>query len=64
MEPKAVKDLDFQRYNAACAAALAGSGRGHDTGKLKDDELARLRKQALDWLRADLVLHAETFARG
>ena len=42
------------RYNAACAAALAGCGQGQDAGKLDDKERAHLRKQALDWLRADL----------
>jgi tetratricopeptide (TPR) repeat protein len=42
------------RYNAACAAALAGRGRGEDAGGLGQPERARLRGQALDWLRADL----------
>ncbi len=47
------------RYDAACAAALAGSGQGRDTGKLNDAERAVLRQQALDWLRADLTIHAK-----
>jgi eukaryotic-like serine/threonine-protein kinase len=42
------------RYNAACAAALAGGGQGTDADKLKEQERARLRKQAVAWLRADL----------
>jgi serine/threonine protein kinase/Flp pilus assembly protein TadD len=42
------------RYNAACAAALAGCGRGEDEKDLGQKERARLRRQALDWLRADL----------
>jgi serine/threonine protein kinase/Flp pilus assembly protein TadD len=42
------------RYNAACAAALAGCGGGEDAAKLTDAERAGLRKQALDWLRADI----------
>src|SRR5262249_48397493 len=42
------------RYNAACAAALAGCGQGKDADKLNAKERARLRRQALDWLRADL----------
>jgi Flp pilus assembly protein TadD len=42
------------RYNAACAAALAGCGQGKDADKLDDEQRARLRRQALDWLRADL----------
>jgi Tfp pilus assembly protein PilF len=44
------------RYNSACAAALAGAGQGNDSSRLDARERARLRKQALDWLRADLVL--------
>src|SRR5262249_42911465 len=40
------------RYNAACAAALAGAGQGEDGAKLDDKERARWRKQAVDWLRA------------
>src|SRR5262249_13062402 len=43
------------RYNAACAAALAGCGQGNDAAKLDDKERSRLRKQALEWLRADLA---------
>jgi tetratricopeptide (TPR) repeat protein len=43
------------RYNAACAAALAGSGAGEDAAKLTDAERVALRKQALEWLRADLA---------
>jgi tetratricopeptide (TPR) repeat protein len=42
------------RYNAACAAALAGCGAGADAARLSDVERAGLRKQALDWLRPDL----------
>jgi superkiller protein 3 len=42
------------RYNAACAAALAGTGAGEDAARLTDAERAGLRNQALDWLRADL----------
>jgi eukaryotic-like serine/threonine-protein kinase len=43
------------RYNAACVAALASRGQGADAGKLDDKERARLRKQAVAWLRADLA---------
>src|SRR5262249_3925379 len=54
-EPKLADDLDAgHRYNAACAAALAGCGQGKDAGHLDDKERARLRRRALDWLRADL----------
>jgi serine/threonine protein kinase/tetratricopeptide (TPR) repeat protein len=44
------------RYNAACAAALAGCGTGEGAAKLSEAERAGFRKQALDWLRADLDL--------
>jgi tetratricopeptide (TPR) repeat protein len=53
--PKVADDPGTEnRYNAACAAALAGCGQ-HDGAKLDDAERARLRRQALDWLRADLA---------
>jgi tetratricopeptide (TPR) repeat protein len=53
--PKLGEDPEVQvRYNAACAAALAGCGQGKDAAKLDEAERARLRRQALDWLRADL----------
>lgn len=55
-EPKLAADLKQQpRYNAACAASLAAAGNGKDSAKLDDKERTRLRKQALDWLRADLA---------
>src|SRR5262249_19006250 len=43
------------RYNAACAAASAGSGCGQDGGGLSEAERARWRKQAREWLRAELA---------
>jgi serine/threonine-protein kinase len=42
------------RYNAACAAALAGCGRGKHAKSHDDATRAKWRKQALAWLRADL----------
>jgi tetratricopeptide (TPR) repeat protein len=50
------------RCNATCAAALAGCGQGEDAAKLDDRERARLRRQALTWLRADLALRAKQAA--
>jgi hypothetical protein len=47
------------RYAAACAAALAGCGRLRDAKPLDDKERARWRKQAIDWLRADLALRSK-----
>jgi hypothetical protein len=42
------------RYHAACAGALAGCGRGRDTAGLDEEARAGFRRQALDWLRAEL----------
>jgi serine/threonine protein kinase/Flp pilus assembly protein TadD len=42
------------RYAAACAAALAGAGRGADAGAVTEAERARWRRQAVQWLWADL----------
>jgi tetratricopeptide (TPR) repeat protein len=59
-QPRLAEDLRAShRYNAACAATLAGAGQGRDAGKLGDKEKARLRQQALDWLRADLTSHGK-----
>jgi serine/threonine-protein kinase len=43
------------RYNAACAAALAGCGQGKDDPPLDEPGKARWRKQAIEWLKADLA---------
>jgi tetratricopeptide (TPR) repeat protein len=47
------------RYNAACSAALAGCGQGEDASKLTEKQRSGWRGQALDWLRADLVLRCK-----
>jgi tetratricopeptide (TPR) repeat protein len=53
-DPKQADDPQSgQRYNAACAAALAGCGKGEDATRLGEEERARLRRQALAWLQAD-----------
>ncbi len=55
-DPKLVDDLNaYHRYNAACFAALAVACRGEDAAGIDDAERTRLRRQALDWLRADLA---------
>jgi serine/threonine-protein kinase len=55
-DPKLAEELSAgHRYNAACAAALAGCGQGKDTAPVDRKERARLRSQALVWLRADLA---------
>ncbi len=55
-DPKLSDDMQAQqRYNAACAAALAGCGQGKDEPPLDEPARARWRKQAIDWLKADLA---------
>jgi serine/threonine-protein kinase len=59
-EPKLAADLEMHhRYNAACAAALAGCGQGKDADQTDDKQRARLRRQALDWLQADLAAYRQ-----
>src|SRR5262249_41220961 len=63
-DPKLADDLQAgHRYRAACAAALAAAGQGKDAQQLDDRERARLRRQALDWLRADLAACARATDR-
>jgi tetratricopeptide (TPR) repeat protein len=57
-EPRLVGEQPSEpRYDAACAAALAGCGQGKDADQSNDKERARLRRQALEWLRADLAAY-------
>jgi serine/threonine-protein kinase len=52
------------RFGAACCAAWAGGDRSGDAAGLEESEGARWRRQALDWLRADLALHARRLESG
>jgi serine/threonine-protein kinase len=53
--PSLADDLDAgHRFHAACAAIQAAAGQG-DAAKASDEERTRLRRQALDWLRADVT---------
>jgi serine/threonine-protein kinase len=64
-DPTLADDLRAaHRYNAACAAALAAAGQGRDAPKAEDKERARLRRQALGWLRADLALWGKEAEKG
>jgi serine/threonine-protein kinase len=64
-EPKVADDLGAaHRYKAACAAALAGVGQGRDASDLGEKGRARLRQQALDWLRADLAACGRVLGNG
>jgi len=49
-------------YNAACAAALAASGKGLD--ELTPQERAQLRARALSWLKDELAIWSELLASG
>jgi serine/threonine-protein kinase len=51
----AAKQPSRDRYNGACAAALAGTGQGDDAASLDEVARARWRRRALDWLRAEVA---------
>jgi tetratricopeptide (TPR) repeat protein len=55
-EPQLTDPTNRDRYIAACAAPRAVTGSGRDVPAAAG-ERSRLRKQALDWLRADLSAH-------
>jgi eukaryotic-like serine/threonine-protein kinase len=56
-DPKLADDWKADhRYTAAFIAALAAAGQGDEAAQLDDAERTRLRRQALDWLRAHLAL--------
>jgi superkiller protein 3 len=63
--PELAEDLSkWNRYDAACAAALASCGQGKDNSPLDDKTRARWRQQALLWLRADLTAYAKRLETG
>jgi hypothetical protein len=56
--PSLEQDLNERnRYVAARAAALAGCGQGKDAAGLAEQERARMRQQALGWLRDDMATY-------
>ena len=58
-DPKLAEDLQAGHlYRAARAAAVAGNGGGADAAGLTEPEQARWRKQAREWLRAEITLCA------
>jgi hypothetical protein len=62
--PSADDPRSTYRYTAACAAALAGLGRGEDGATLGEADRARWRGRAREWLRADLTVWARTLESG
>ena len=64
-QPKLIDDMQAQhRYNAACAAALAGCGQGKDDPPLDDAARTRWHKQAIHWLKADLAAWSKILESG
>jgi serine/threonine-protein kinase len=60
-----VEELNTQcRFPAARCAALAGCGLGEDGARLSEAERTRWRRQAREWLRADLTVWARTLDDG
>jgi hypothetical protein len=47
------------RYQAACAAALAATGKGNGSDNLSDQKKAGLRQQAFAWLTAELAARSQ-----
>jgi tetratricopeptide (TPR) repeat protein len=64
-QPKLADDLQAaHRYRAACAAVLAGCGKGKYAEQLTDKECSHWRRQALTWLRADLAVRTRQLHSG
>jgi tetratricopeptide (TPR) repeat protein/tRNA A-37 threonylcarbamoyl transferase component Bud32 len=64
-KPKLADDLQSgHRYNAACAATLAAAGKGEDAAKRPEGERAKLRQQALTWLKGDLAAWTNLAEKG
>jgi hypothetical protein len=65
IHPKLGDDPRTQaRFSAARAAAMAADGQGQDEPPLDDAAKTALRRQALDWLRADLTALGKLLAPG
>jgi tetratricopeptide (TPR) repeat protein/tRNA A-37 threonylcarbamoyl transferase component Bud32 len=64
-QPALAEDRNAQnRYNAACAAALASTGQGKDDPPLDDETKVRWRKQSIDWLKADILAWGKVVETG
>jgi serine/threonine protein kinase/tetratricopeptide (TPR) repeat protein len=64
-DARLVEPVQFgARYEAACCAALAGCKQGEDANTLNEVARARWRRQALDWLRADLAWWGNYLEKG
>ncbi len=64
-DPKLGDDRQAQhRYNAARAAVLAAAGQAKDEPPPDDAAKAKLRRQALDWLKAELAARGKLVESG
>jgi serine/threonine-protein kinase len=64
-DPTLGEDRQSQhRYNAACSAALAAAVAGKDEPSPDDAAKAKLRTQALEWLKAELAAWAKLIDNG
>jgi serine/threonine-protein kinase len=64
-QPELAGDMQTQyRYDAACAAALAGCGHGKDDPPLDEAAKARWRKQGIDWLKPNLAFWSKEVETG
>src|SRR5262249_51650359 len=75
-DPKLAEDMSRgNRYNAACSAALAGSSNEKNSStlpspiegegkKMNENEKTRWRKQAIEWLKADLAFWSKQVEAG
>ena len=52
------------RYNAACAAALAGCGQGKDSKSLVGADRQQWRMQAIEWVREELAVRKKRLREG
>jgi tetratricopeptide (TPR) repeat protein len=64
-QPKLANDvLQMHRYQAARAAAMAGTGQGEDAAKLDDTARAEWRNHARKWLQSDLAFFEQAVRGG
>jgi serine/threonine-protein kinase len=64
-DPKLAADRKAQtRYNAACAAALAGCGQSKDAPPPDETAKTKLRKQSLAWLKDELAVWSKLLESG
>jgi hypothetical protein len=65
MQPKLAEDMNaHHRYNAACAATMASTGQAKETAPFGGGVEAHWRKQAVDWLKADLAAWSKILDSG